>query len=526
MNLAREIIRLGMTCNLPSTDIANSCGVDPKTVRNYFQRIKQRNLSDTDIERLTDEQLSDILKNKRGRRPEHQSKKPDFEYIDQELKRKGVTRQLLWEEYIADHPTGYKRTQFFHLFRQWKKNLNLSMRQSHIAGEKLFVDYSGQTVTVHDPSGGAAFQAQIFVGVLGASNYAYAEATKSQGLSDWIGSHTRNFRFLGGVPEIVVPDNLKSGVTRPCRYDPDINREYQEMSVHYGTAIMPARVRAPQDKSKAENGVLLVQRWILATLRNRIFFSLEELNREISTRIERLNDRPFKKISGSRRSLFEAVDKPALKPLPTIPYTFAEWNNCTVGMDYHIGLNGHFYSVPFKHTGKSVTVRYTDKTVEVFLGTMRIASHLRDDTPREASTLVEHMTKSHRKYKEWTPNKILTRSEQIGESTLEVVHRLIKAKQHPMQAYRAAVGIIGLEKKYSPGRLEIACKRALRIGGISYKSILSILQNGLDHKELLLGTSKRKEELAQKAARPIHHENVRGEDYYLQLMDQKGGTSC
>jgi transposase len=511
MHTAREILRLALVCGRTVSDIAGSCNVDRKTVSKYIARIKEEGISYSEIEELRDTDLKKILKNKRGRKLEKKLAPPDFEYIHTELKKKSVTRQILWEEYKKKNPNGYQRTQFFHHYKIWKKTLNPSMRQNHKAGEKMFVDYSGQTTTVIDSATGKKREVQIFVAVLGASNYSYAEATESQNLSDWIHSHVNAFRYFEGVTALVVPDNLKSGVTHACRYEPDINREYHEMAVYYNTTIFPARVRAPKDKSRAENGVSLVQRWILAALRNRTFFSLADLNQAIHELLEVLNNRPFKKLKGTRRLLFETIDRPSLKPLPQTPYTFAEWTGGRVAGDYHVELAEHFYSVPFKYVGKRVGIRYTRHTVEVFYDNRRIASHMRNDTPRESTSRQEHMPRKHQEYLKWTPGALLNQAKEIGEATYRVVRRILEGDVHSAVKSRSALGIIRLEKRYTAERLEAACLRAITINGCTYRSIESMLSKGLD----------RQEWQPEKQPITIEHENVRGEDYFAHEINLK-----
>lgn len=512
MRTAREILRLALSQRQRYSDIARSCRVDPKTVAKYIQRFTASNLNHEQLGTLSDSALELILKNKKGPKQSVSESLP-FSYIRQELMKKGVTRQLLWEEYIAESPDGYKRSQFFHYYRKWEKTLNPSMRQTHKAGEKLFVDYSGQTAVVTDRKTGEERTTQIFVAVLGASKYTYAEATYSQNLSDWINSHVNAFRFLGGVPELIVPDNLKSGVTKANRYEPDVNREYWEMANHYETAIMPARVRRPQDKSHAENGVLLAQRWILAVIRNRIFFSLAELNREILKLLTQLNRRRFMKLDSSRDLLFELIDKPALRPLPQTPYTFANWAISRVENDYHVALMNHFYSVPYQLIKEKVELRYTARTVEIFHNHKRVASHLRDDTKNGSSTEKSHMPESHLKYMEWTPTKLLTRAKEIGDATYQLVSGIMERKKHPTIGVRSTLGIIRLARHYDEERLNAACLKAITIQSYSYQSIKSILEKGLDRTELP----------ATEKLPVISHENLRGESYYLDNSPVKPG---
>jgi transposase len=388
------------------------------------------------------------------------------------------------------------------------------MRQNHKAGEKLFVDYSGVTVSVCSPTGEKR-QAQIFVAVLGASNYCYAEATWTQSLPDWIGSHVRTFEFLGGVTSILVPDNLKSGVDKPCRYEPDMNPTYQDLATHYGTAVIPARVRRPKDKAKAEAGVLLAQRWILARLRDRKFFSLAELNSAIRKHLEWLNNRSFQKLEGSRRSQFEALDQPALRPLPMTRYEYAEWPKARVGADYHVVVDDHHYSVPYQLVGQQLDVRLTAEAVECLHGGKRVACHVRSREKGKSTTLLEHMPRGHRHYAEWTPPRLVKWSHETGPSTAQVVEWILTSKAHPNQGFHSCLGLRSLEKRYGSQRLEAACRRAVRIHGFSYKSIRSILEKGLDRQELAAE--------APSAPLPIDHDNIRGATYY----QQKGEvTSC
>jgi transposase len=431
---------------------------------------------------------------------------PDWEEISRELKSPGVTLQLLWDEYKASHPEdGYQYSRFCELYGEWRGQVDLSMRQEHKAGEKLFVDYSGKTVAVVDPSSGEEHPVQIFVAVLGASNYTYAEATWSQQLPDWIGSHIRAFEYFGGVPELLIPDNLKSGVTKPCRYEPEVNRTYEDLATHYGTVVIPARVRKPKDKAKAEVGVQVVQRWILACLRHRRFFSLSEVNAAIGELLERLNERPFRKLPGSRRSQFEALDRPALKPLPAAVFEYCEWCKKRVRSDYHVEVEEHFYSVPYQLVGRELEVRLTSQCVEFLHRGQRVACHARSRERGKSTTLVEHMPREHRHYAEWTPQRLVQWADENGPATAGVVEEILSSRPHPHQGFHSCLGLKRLAKRYGPERLEAACRRALDIRGLSYKSIRSILRNGLD-----------RQALAKPAAEPAAavHGNVRGASYY------------
>lgn len=385
----------------------------------------------------------------------------DFAAIHQQLKRKGVTRQLLWEEYAAVHPDGYGYTQFCVLYRQWRRHLKLFMRQTHRAGERLFVDYCGQTVPVINAATGEVREAQVFVAVMGASNYTFAEATWTQRLPDWIGSHTRAFAFFGGTPQLVIPDNLRSGVTRACRYEPLLNTSYAEMLAHYQTAAIPARPYKPRDKAKVEVGVQVVERWILARLRHHTFFSLFDLNLIIHSLLADLNTRPFKRLPGNRRSQFETIDLPALSPLPSVPNEYAEWKRARVGVDYHVEVAGHYYSVPHALVKREIEVRLTATTVEFFHAAKRVASHIRSALRGSHSTQADHMPASHRAHLEWTPERFLNWAASVGPSTRDLVGYLLEHKPHPEMGYRSCLGLLGLAKRFGGDRLEAACARAL-----------------------------------------------------------------
>ncbi len=442
---------------------------------------------------------------------------PDCARIHQEIKRKGVTLRLLWEEYREQHPVdGFQFTQFGERYRQFRLSLRRSMRQTHVAGEKLFVDYAGQTVSVLDA--GRVRSAAIFVAVLGASSYTYAEATWSQGSHDWIASHERAFEFFQGVSSLLIPDNLKAGVTSAHRYEPIVNRTYEDLAEHYGTAVMPARPYRPKDKAKVESGVLLVSRWVLARLRDEQFGSLGALNARIRELLVALNERPFRTLPGCRRSLFEELERPALRPLPESRFVYGTWATARVGPDYHVLVDGHAYSVPHALVRKVVEMRVTSTTVEVLHGHRRVASHVRSSKVGGHSTHREHMPASHRAHAEWTPQTLLAWAELTGPSTSAVVARMLEEKPHPEQGYRACLGLRSLSKKYGPERLEAGCVRALAIGGVSLRSVESILRQGLD--SLPLPSEGEDRDIA------LVHENVRGADYYRDHGDETEVGLC
>jgi transposase len=507
MRQIRQILKLAWEAGLVRRQIARCLSLSPTTVSEYLDRAERAGLGWPLPAELDDAQLEAKLFTRPapprlGERP-----LPDFAEVHRELKRKGVTLMLLWQEYKEQHPNGLQYSQFCERYRHFAGRLDLVMRQSHRAGEKLFVDYAGQTVEVVDRSTGEVCRAQIFVATLGASNYTYAEATWTQSLPDWIGSHVRALEYFGAVPALLVPDNLRSGVTRACRYEPEPNVTYAEMAHHYGTAILPARVARPRDKPKVENAVLLVERWILARLRHCMFFSLAELNRAIGTLLEPLNAKAFRKLPGSRRTLFETLDRPAMHPLPELRYEFAEWKKVRVNIDYHVEVDGHYYSVPYQLVRHQLEARFTATTVECLHKGKRVASHPRSALRGRHTTVAEHMPKAHQAYLKWTPERLVRWAEQTGPGTAELVATILQSRAHPQQGFRSCLGILRLEKSFTGERLEAACRRALTLQSTSYKSVHSILKNGLDRAPLP-GESEKD------APEPIAHGNIRGADYY------------
>lgn len=444
MRKVREVLRLKWAKGLSNRKIANNCGIGRPTVSEYLRRATDAGLNWPLPDDLDDARLERLLFPPPPDLPAQARGIPDWTHIHGELKHKSVTLFLLWQEYRQAHPDGYQYSWFCEHYRAWQGKLDMVMRQDHRAGEKLFVDYAGQTVPVIDLSTGEIREAQVFVAVLGASNYTYAEATWSQSLPDWIGSHVRTFRFLDGVPELVAPDNLRSGVSKAHRYEPDTNPTYQDMASHYGVAVLPARVRKPRDKAKVEGGVLIVERWILAALRHRQFFSLTELNTVISKLLEQLNARPFRKLPGCRRERFQQLDQPALQPLPAEPYVYAEWKKARVHIDYHIAFEGHYYSVPYALIKKEVDVRITRNTIECFYKGNRVASHQRSHHKGRHTTVTAHMPASHRQAGGWSPERLMRWASKTGPATEKLIQTVLGSRKHPQQAYRSCLGILRL----------------------------------------------------------------------------------
>jgi transposase len=508
MRKIKDILRLKWGGGLSNRQVAASCGVARSTVAETLYRATAAGVSWPLPEDLDDQQLETRLYPAAPSPTGPPRAMPEWATVHQELMRKGVTLALLWQEYKAQHPDGYQYSRFCDLYGAWRATLDRCLRQEHRAGEKLFVDYAGQTVSVQDRQTGAIRSAQIFVAVLGASSYTYAEATWTQTLPDWIGAHTRAFAFLGGVPAIIVPDNLRSGVTKACRYEPDLNPTYADLAQHYDVAVIPARVRKPRDKAKVEAGVLLVERWILACLRHQSFFSLAELNTAIAVCLDRLNRRPFKKLPGCRQSQFEAVDRPALQPLPAEPYVYAEWRMARVNIDSHVEVEGHYYSVPSALVHQALDIRLTPTTVECFHKNQRVASHVRSAERGRHTTVVAHLPSAHQQYLAWSPSRLIQWAETVGPATGTVVAELLARRPHPAQGYRSCLGILRLERTYGVVRLEAACRRAQALEAVAYKSVHSILKTGLDQQPL--------PERESVVPLPFEHDHLRGTTYYQQ----------
>jgi transposase len=503
MRTIREVLRLKRDCGLSDRQIAKSTGLARSTIGEYLRRFHASGLLWPLSVALQERDLTSCLFPPVPVIARDQRPVPDWPQVQAELRRKGVTLTLLWQEYKAANPDGFQYAWFCDSYQAWRQRRDLVMRQTHRAGEKLFVDFCGQTLPVTDPRTGERRQVQIFVAVLGASNYTYAEAVETQSLADWIGAHVRTFAFLGGCPEVLVPDNLKSGVTQSCRYEPDIQSTYAEMAGHYGVAVVPARVRKPKDKAKVEAGVLLVERSSLARLRHRVFCSLTALNRAIAELVGDLNRRPFKKLPGCRRSAFEAQDRPALRPLPATPYAFAQWKQAKVHVDYPVEVEGHYYSVPHTLVGHQLDLRYTATTVEAFHQGQRVACHPRIDIRGRHTTVECHMPPNHR-YSKWSPQRLIGWAEKTGPATAQLITAILHSRRHVEQGYRSCLGILRLSERFGDARLEAACQRALSIKALSYRSVESILAHGLDAQAL-----------APPSPAPIlQHDNLRGADYF------------
>lgn len=503
MRKTREVLRLKWFLGRTHREIRQATGLGLGTVSETAARAALAGLDWPAVEKLTDDELEARLYPPAA--PGTARPLPDPRFLHQELKRPGVTLRLLHVEYLEAHPEGYGYTQFCRRYHEWLDRLRPTMRQTHRAGEKLFVDYAGQKPCLYDQRTGERIEVELFVAVLGASNYTYAEAMRTQRVADWLAGHRRALEFFGGVPGAIVPDQLRSAVTVPGRYEPGVQRAYEELAQHYGTTVLPARPAHARDKAKVEVGVQIAERWILARLRNQRFFSLDALNERIAELLEDLNARVMRVYGESRRQLFERLDRPALQPLPPTPFTYGEWRTARVSIDYHVELDHHYYSVPHALIHEAVEARLTATTVEIFHHGQRVAAHARGLERGRHTTLAEHMPKAHQKHAEWTPSRILHWASTIGPKAAELAKAILDERRHPEQGYRSCLGILRLGKRYGEARLEAACARALQARARSYRHVESILQHGLDQAPL--------PEPAP-ATSGASHENVRGRDYY------------
>jgi transposase len=501
MRKIRDILRLRGAGGLSIRQINASTKVSVGAIQQLLAKAEALGLSWPLPADLDDTGLARLFYPDADTRVSSRFQVPDWPVIHQELKRKGVTLQLLWEEYTQQYPNRcYSYSQFCDRYRHWRGQQKRSMRQVHKAGEKCFVDYAGQTVPIVDAKTGEIDSAQIFVAVLGASNYTYAEATRTQSLPDWLGSHVRAFEYFGGSSAIVVPDNLRSGVSRACRYDPDLNPSYQQWAEHYRVAVVPARPYKPKDKSKAEVGVQIVERWILARLRHHTFFSLAELNHCIGSLLEELNDKPFKQLPGNRRQAFEQIDKPALQPLPRQPYRYVDIKPVKVNIDYHVQYQRHHYSVPHHYVGERLELHASDTLITLYCRHQRVASHPRSYRPG-TTTEPAHMPTRHHKHQQWTPGRLKNWAADIGPEVLTWVSAQLDSRDHPEQAYRLCLGLLNLSRTYPRERLDAACRIANTAGLTRLKQIKSILKSNRDQLPVQLDLDT---EL------PQDHENIRG----------------
>jgi transposase len=498
-----EVLRLRLEQKVSVRQIAGSCCLARSTVSDYLRRASAAGLGWPLPEGLDEDGLERLLFPAR----EDGSLRPalDMIYLRNEMRKKSVTLQLLWEEYRSHTPEGYSYSQFCQLYRDWLGRQAISLRQEHRAGEKLFVDFAGDTIPIVDQVTGEVAHANLFVAVLGCSNYTYAEVTETQQLPDWIGAQVHALEAIGGVPVVVVPDNTKTAVRSPCWYDPDINLTYQELAEHYGFAVVPARTRKPKDKAKVEGGVLIAERWILARLRHHTFFSIAETNEAVRRLLDWMNAKPFKKLPGCRKSVLEALERPALKPLPEARYEFAEWKLVTVNIDYHVEVDGHYYSAPYGLIKQRLTARITREAVELLHKGKRVAAHVRSHQRGHHTTLEEHRPPAHQHLLEWPPDRIISWAATIGPACAEVVRQILASRPLVVYGYRPCIGIIRLGKRYGNDRLERACEKALKLNIVSYKRIENMLINAKDRVPLH----------AEAAPCPVNrHDNVRGARYY------------
>jgi len=505
MRRTREILRLKWVQGRTHREIHRSLGVSVGVVGYTAIRAARAGLDWEAVERLDDRELERVVYGDRSPAGPG-APQPDPVQIHVELKRPGVSRELLHREYLERHPDGVGYTSFCNVYREWLGRQRATMRQEHRAGEKLFVDYSGKKPHIVEPTTGECIEVELFVAVLGASNFTFAEATRTQRSRDWIESHVRALEFFGGVPQLIVPDQLRSAVSRPCWYEPGVQRTYEELAEHYGTTVLPARPGKSRDKAKVEVGVQITQRWILARIRNQRFFSIEALNERIAELVDELNERTMRTYGASRLQLFDRLDRPALRPLPSTRFAHADWTTARVNLDYHIEFDHHYYSAPFTLIHEVLDVRATATSVELFLHRRRIASHARSHQRARHTTIAEHMPKAHQRHAEWTPARVLNWAAKVGPNVTTLVGAILEERKHPEHGYRSCLGILRLGKRFGEARLDAACRRAHEAGARSYRSVESILKRGLDRVPST--------ESSTASTTTVDHENIRGPDYY------------
>lgn len=505
MRKTREILRHILDLDLSYEVTEKSVGVSHGQVCRTLAKVRERGLVWTELSPLSDDKLEALLYGKK--QPLLSTAPlPDWPTVDAELRRPGVTLLLLHQEYKQQHPLGLGYSQFCDHYSRFRKRRPLLMRQQYTAGERLLIDYSGKKPFYFDRETGARIECELYVAVLGASNLTYAEATATQRRDDFLRSHLRAHAYFGGVARLWTPDNLKSAVTKPCPYEPTLQRDYEELATHYGACVLPARPRKPRDKAKVEVGVQIAQRWILARLRNVRCFSLHELNQHIARLLEELNHRPMRVYRKSRRELFEQIERPHLRPLPAHPFVLCQTKEARVHIDYHVAFDGHFYSVPYTLVGEPVRVRATDTTVEIYHKTERVASHLRSSKRGGYTTVPEHMPKAHQKQRDWSPGRLLNWAATVGPHTASLCHAILDSRRHPEHGYKSCLGLMRLGQRYESARIEAACARAYAAGARSYQSVKTILENGLDRIPM---SSEQ-----PPAARICDHEHLRGPGYY------------
>ncbi|NRA55759.1 MAG: IS21 family transposase [Gammaproteobacteria bacterium] len=502
MRKIRDVLRLRLEAKLSVRQINASTKVSVGAIQKLLTRANELSLSWPLPNELDDTELARLFYPKADTRASTRFQMPDWPVLHLELKGKGMTKRLLWEEYCQQYPNRcLSYSQFCDRYLNWAKKQKRSMRQTHKAGDKLFVDYAGQRMPVVSPSTGEIRFSEIFVAVLGASNYTYAEATWSQRLPDWLASHVRTFEFLGGTPVMVVPDNLRSAVSRSCRYDPELNPSYQQLAEHYSVAVVPARPYKPKDKAKAEVGVQIIERWILARLRHHTFFSLAELNQCIASLLVEVNSRPFKQLPGNRKQWFEQLDKPLLKALPTHPYQYVDIKTAKVNIDYHIQYEQHLYSVPHHLVGEKIECHASDKLMKIYFKTHLLATHVRKHYPGTTSE-PGHMPRKHAKHQQWSPGRLKSWAKDVGPDTLLWVAGQLDRKPHPELAYRVCLGLLNLSKSYPVNRLNAACAIANDQSLVKLKNIKAILLSNQDKLP--------RDKQCVDSALPQNHENIRG----------------
>ena len=503
----REILRLCSELNYSIRDAGIALGVSKTTVGEYLAEFKRTGLSYEEIKQISDAEVIELFdKSNKSSNPMYEELSKDFEYIEKELKRTGVTLYLLWEEYRQRNPEGFSYSRFCHYYRMWERRQDPDMHMEHKAGDITYMDFTGKKMQVVYPETGEIREAEGFVSILGASQLTYVEFTFSQSLEDWIWVNENAFIYFGGVTRGLTPDSLKSAVTKACNYEPLINETYRDFARHYGTVVLPTRPSRPKDKPLAENIVNIVYQRIFAPLRNMTFHSLRELNEAAWELMEKHNNTPFQKRNTTRWQLFNEIEKDELLPLPANRYELKRFQVSKVAYNYHVYLkeDKHYYSVPYQYTGSRVKTIFSSRVVEIFKNNVRIAIHKRDRRPYWYTTIKKHMPANHQFVDGWNPHRFISWAEKIGGSVKEFIQLMLDQREHPQQAFKACMGVLNLAKQYDDEAMQLVCKKAIEVNSISYRFIANSLKNK---------TYKIEDEAPEDMKLPFH-ENIRGKENY------------
>lgn len=510
MKKIKEVVRLHYEAGMSYRQIAQALNMSRPTVTKIITKWEETDYSFSKIKDLPDSTVEEYFYRAKSHSSKASDLKKEFPQYAIELKRKGVTLQLFWEEYIKENPDGLKSTQFNLHFQKWKENEKISLHIDHKAGDKMYVDYAGHRMVLTDYKTGETMPVEVFVAILPASQLTYVEASESQNQESFMRSNERAIRYFGGVPSAIVPDNLKSGVIKPSIYEPELNALFSDFAEHYRCSVVPARSRKPKDKAHVENAVKIVYRRIFAPLRNRTFSTLKELNLAIAEKLEEYNNKKLTNMAVSRRELFNLVEKSELRSLPREQYPLQYFQPDTlVNFNYHVELkkDKHYYNVSYIHRRKRVKLIYDERSVSIYHDNIRIAQHFRDPSPHRYSTRDDHMPPNHRFVNDWNPDKLKWLAGNVGEDTKRVITHILDSRKHPEQVYKSCLGILNQVKKYDSTALNLACRHAWNKDQSNYRTVIKELEK-IQYK------AEHDFDSQQLTLLPNDHRNIRGAEYY------------